>query len=205
MARVYTSGPFRLDGDAEILFRDGEPVGLGRCAVAVLRALLERAGEPVSKAALIAAAWPGVVVEDANLTVQITALRRMLSEAVRGDLWIETLPRRGYRFVGPPPRRALSLFELAHDQRERNCSWNWRCWQRFRCRDHGVQPPADATSRCLPQRVASPPPFGIGPRRRRCPASRKTTILQAGCVVALSTAASTPPTPSRPDPETWVA
>ena len=91
MARVYTFGPFRLDAEAEILFHDGEPVGLGSRAVAVLRALLERAGEPVSKAALIAAAWPGRVVEDANLTVQITALRRMLGKAPRGDFRIVDL------------------------------------------------------------------------------------------------------------------
>jgi TolB-like protein len=112
MARIYTFGPFRLDAEAEILFHVGEPVGLGRRAVAVLRALLERAGEPVSKAALMAAAWPGRVVEDANLTVQITALRRMLGEAPRGDLWIETLPRRGYRFVGPPPTETSDV--IAH-------------------------------------------------------------------------------------------
>jgi len=86
-----------------MLFHDGKPVGLGRRAAAVLRALVEKAGEPVSKAALIAAAWPGLVVEDANLTVQITALRRMLGKTPHGGLWIETLPRRGYRFVGPPP------------------------------------------------------------------------------------------------------
>jgi TolB-like protein len=103
MPRIYKFGPFRLDAEEEILFHNGEPAGLGRRAVTVLRALLERAGEPVSKSALMAAAWPGLVVEDANLTVQIAALRRVLGEAPRGDLWIETLPRRGYRFIGPPP------------------------------------------------------------------------------------------------------
>jgi TolB-like protein len=103
MARIYAFGPFRLDVEAEMLLHDGKPVGLGRRAAAVLRALVEKAGEPVSKAALIAAAWPGLVVEDANLTVQITALRRMLGKTPHGGLWIETLPRRGYRFVGPPP------------------------------------------------------------------------------------------------------
>jgi TolB-like protein/tetratricopeptide (TPR) repeat protein len=114
MARIYTFGPFRLDAEAEILFHDGELVGLGGRAVAVLRALLERAGEPVSKAALIAAAWPGRVVEDANLTVQITALRRMLGEAPRGDLWIETLPRRGYRYVGPSPTETSDVAHPAN-------------------------------------------------------------------------------------------
>src|SRR6266851_5770137 len=51
--------------------------------------------------ALIEAAWPGQAVEDSNLTVQIAAIRRVLGAAPGGDGWIETMPRRGYRFVGP--------------------------------------------------------------------------------------------------------
>jgi TolB-like protein/Flp pilus assembly protein TadD len=47
------------------------------------------------------AAWPGLAVEESNLTVQIAAIRRVLGEEPGGDRWIETLPRRGYRFVGP--------------------------------------------------------------------------------------------------------
>ena len=58
------------------------------------------AGAPVSKDALFDAAWPGLAVEDSNLTVQIAALRRAFGEAGGAD-WIETLPRRGYRYVGP--------------------------------------------------------------------------------------------------------
>ncbi len=73
---------------------------LGQRAVALLRLLLEHAGAPVSKDALFDAAWPGLAVEDSNLTVQIAALRRAFGEAGGAD-WIETLPRRGYRYVGP--------------------------------------------------------------------------------------------------------
>jgi len=47
------------------------------------------------------AAWPGLAVEESNLPVQIAALRRVLREEPGGERWIETLPRRGYRFVGP--------------------------------------------------------------------------------------------------------
>src|SRR5262249_5643660 len=60
-----------------------------------------RAGAPVSKDALIDAAWSGLAVEESNLTVQIAALRRVLGVEPGGDKWIETLPRRGYRFVAP--------------------------------------------------------------------------------------------------------
>src|SRR5215475_272191 len=100
MGTVYEFGPFRLDGSAEILFRGADPLPVGRRAVAVLRALLERPGIPVSKDALMQAAWPGLAVEEGNLTVQIAALRRVLGEEPGADRWIETLPRRGYRFVG---------------------------------------------------------------------------------------------------------
>src|SRR5215469_9260446 len=101
MDTVYELGPFRLDTAAEILFRGADPVPVGRRAVGVLRALVEHLGAPVSKEVLMQAAWPGLVVEEANLTVQIAALRRVLGEEPGGDHWIETLPRRGYRFVGP--------------------------------------------------------------------------------------------------------
>ncbi|OSI23410.1 winged helix-turn-helix domain-containing tetratricopeptide repeat protein [Bradyrhizobium canariense] len=102
---LYKFGPFALDGEAAMLFRGGEPALLGRRAVALLRVLLDRAGSPVSKDALIEAAWPALAVEDSNLTVQIAALRRAL-EQEGGAGWIETLPRRGYRYVGPPVTRS---------------------------------------------------------------------------------------------------
>lgn len=102
MSTIHRFGPFRLDADAGILFWRTEPAVLGQRAVALLRVLLERAGAPVSKEALISAAWPGLAVEDNNLAVQIAALRRVLEDAARGANWIETMPRRGYRYVGPP-------------------------------------------------------------------------------------------------------
>jgi DNA-binding winged helix-turn-helix (wHTH) protein len=101
MVTSYSMGPFHLDAETGILFRGGEPLGLGQRAVALLRALVERKGMPVSKDALIQAAWAGLTVEESNLAVQIAALRRVLDQEPGGERWIETLPRRGYRFVGP--------------------------------------------------------------------------------------------------------
>jgi TolB-like protein len=101
MATIQTFGPFRLDADSGVLFRGDAPVALGQRAIALLRLLIERAGTPVSKGALIEAAWPGIAVEESNLTVQIAALRRAFAEEAGGQGWIETMPRRGYRFVGP--------------------------------------------------------------------------------------------------------
>jgi TolB-like protein len=107
--KIYALGPFRLDTDAEIVYLGAEPMGLGRRAVAVLRALVEQPGIPVSKDALIAAVWPDRVVEEANLTVQIGALRRALGKEPGGANWIETLSGRGYRFIGPVTAEAFDV------------------------------------------------------------------------------------------------
>jgi TolB-like protein len=114
MATILEFGPFRLDADAGILFHGAEPTPLGQRAVALLALLAERPGAPVSKEALIEAAWPGLAIEDSNLTVQIAAVRRVFDDLAGGAGWIETLPRRGYRYVGPAvaaahPDRAAGL------------------------------------------------------------------------------------------------
>jgi DNA-binding response OmpR family regulator len=101
MARNHTLGPFRLDTETEALFRGKETVPVGQRAVAVLRVLVERPGELITKDDLIESAWSGLAVEEGNLAVQISALRRALGEVPGGEAWIETLPRRGYRYIGP--------------------------------------------------------------------------------------------------------
>jgi class 3 adenylate cyclase len=98
---TYTLGSLRLDTQHNLLLREGAPVPVGRRAIALLRSLIERPGALVSKDELIEAAWPGRLVEESNLPVQIAALRRVLGETPGGDRWIETMPGRGYRFIGP--------------------------------------------------------------------------------------------------------
>ncbi|UPJ55089.1 winged helix-turn-helix domain-containing protein [Bradyrhizobium sp. 192] len=101
MAAILEFGPFRIDVDAGILFHSAEPTPLGQRAVLLLALLVRRGGAPVSKDALIEAAWPALAIEESNLTVQIAAVRRILA-AISGEAgWIETLPRRGYRYIGP--------------------------------------------------------------------------------------------------------
>jgi TolB-like protein/Flp pilus assembly protein TadD len=116
MPTIHAFGPFRLDPDAEMLFRGAEPIALGRRAVSLLRVLVERPGMPVSKHALIEAAWSGLAVEESNLTVQIAALRRVLGEKPGGEFWIETLPRRGYRFVGPVAKEEVGRAPRPHTE-----------------------------------------------------------------------------------------
>ena len=101
MTRTYDIGPFRLDSEAGVLTKAGVPMALGARATAVLTALVKHTNEYVQKGSIMDAAWPGIVVEESNLAVQISAIRRVLSQAPGGERWIETLARRGYRFVGP--------------------------------------------------------------------------------------------------------
>ena len=108
MRTLYELGELRLDPEARVLTRSGAPVTLGARAVAVLAALVGRANEYVPKADIMDAAWPGLVVEEANLAVQISAIRRALAQVPGGEGWIETLARRGYRFVGPVARHCRS-------------------------------------------------------------------------------------------------
>nr|NEH95226.1 transcriptional regulator [Rhizobium laguerreae] len=92
-----TFGPFVFDRAAGVLRRDGELVGLGQRSFALLDALLSADGQSVSKDVLMARAWPGQIVEEANLSVQIAALRKALGKAPNGLEWIATVPRFGYR------------------------------------------------------------------------------------------------------------
>jgi TolB-like protein len=94
---------FRLDRRGGLFRRDGSgafvPVAIGSRALDVLGVLIEQAGEVVSKDEIIAAVWPGTVVEDNNLTVQISALRRVLDRGRSNGSCIQTVAGRGYRFV----------------------------------------------------------------------------------------------------------
>jgi TolB-like protein len=97
MTRRYAFGPFLLDAARGTLTRDGAALAVGQRGLRVLQALLAARGETVLKAELLAAAWPGMVVEDSNLTVQVAALRKLLGSAPGAAEWILTIPRAGYR------------------------------------------------------------------------------------------------------------
>lgn len=89
-------GRFELRPQEYRLLADGEPVPLGGRAFELLLALAQRPGQLVTRNELIERVWPGRVVEENNLSVQVTALRKALG----GD-WLVTVPGRGYRFVAP--------------------------------------------------------------------------------------------------------
>src|SRR5580700_3241306 len=98
---VFSFEGFRLDRRGLVRTdrtRGEEPVALGSRALDLLRLLAERSGEIVSKDAIMERVWPGQAVEESNLTVQISALRRVLGKDGRCSL-IQNIPGRGYRFA----------------------------------------------------------------------------------------------------------
>jgi TolB-like protein len=90
-------GPFTVDMRRGLLLRHGSPVAINQRALAILAQLAAANGEAVGKSELIDKAWPDVIVEENNLTVQISALRKALGSTDAGEDWIVTVPRYGYR------------------------------------------------------------------------------------------------------------
>ena len=98
--RFYRFGSFRLDPDTRVLLRNGDVVRLPPKAIDTLLVLLQSAGQPVGKEALIQAVWPDTFVEENNLAHHVSVLRGTLGNGEGGRAYIETIPKRGYRFVG---------------------------------------------------------------------------------------------------------
>jgi adenylate cyclase len=107
-SEIFLFEDFRLDRRGGLFRRDDTgafvPVAIGSRALDILGVLIARAGEVVSKEELIAAVWLGTVVEDSNLTVQISALRRVLDRGWPNGSYIQTVSGRGYRFIAPVTR-----------------------------------------------------------------------------------------------------
>jgi DNA-binding winged helix-turn-helix (wHTH) protein/TolB-like protein/Tfp pilus assembly protein PilF len=96
----YEFGRFRLKTAERILLREGELVPLTPKVFDILITLVENRGQVVAKDDLMKRVWPSTYVEEGNLTQNISLLRKALGESPGGVQFIETVPRRGYRFVG---------------------------------------------------------------------------------------------------------
>ncbi len=96
---LYGFGSYRLDAVERVLLRDGQPVTLPPKDLETLLVLVERAGHIVEKEELLEKVWPGVFVEEGNLARHIFNLRQVLGDSPDGRKYIETIPKRGYRFV----------------------------------------------------------------------------------------------------------
>lgn len=96
---IYKFGSFRLDTRERVLESDGLPVSVTPKALDVLVVLVENRGRIVEKDDLIRQVWPDTFVEDNNLAFNISVLRKLFGESSVSPRYIETVPRRGYRFV----------------------------------------------------------------------------------------------------------
>jgi len=101
-------GPFCLNTTTRTLLKNSEPVPLGGRAFDLLMAFVINAGVVLSRRDLMEMAWPDVIVEEANLRVQIANLRKFLGQQANGAPYIVTVPARGYSFVAPM-QRALDV------------------------------------------------------------------------------------------------
>jgi TolB-like protein/DNA-binding winged helix-turn-helix (wHTH) protein/Tfp pilus assembly protein PilF len=114
---MYEFGPFRLDPDTRVLLRDGKVVSLTPKVADLLVVLVEKSGQTVTKDELMKAVWQDTFVEEGNLTSNISILRKQLGECPEGGEYIETIPKRGYRFASavriPESRSAETTPELA--------------------------------------------------------------------------------------------
>ena len=95
----YNFGPFRIDAQKRLLLRGEEPISLAPKAFELLLVLVENRGRVLVKDDLMERIWPDQIVEDANITVNMSALRKALGENPHEHLYIVTVPGRGYRFV----------------------------------------------------------------------------------------------------------
>ncbi|MEJ7615486.1 MAG: winged helix-turn-helix domain-containing protein [Pyrinomonadaceae bacterium] len=99
MRHLYEFGPFRLDAQERLLLRAGESVSLTPKAFDMLLVLVEQHGHLVEKEELFKAVWPDSFVEESNLSSNIALIRKALGDGENGQKFIETVPKRGYRFV----------------------------------------------------------------------------------------------------------
>lgn len=96
---LYEFGPFRLEPDEHLLLRNGKPAPLTPKAFDLLLFLVRSQGHLVTKDQIMQVLWPGSFVEEANITVLISQLRKVLGEKQADDPYIQTVPKRGYRFT----------------------------------------------------------------------------------------------------------
>jgi Tol biopolymer transport system component/DNA-binding winged helix-turn-helix (wHTH) protein len=101
LAAFYAFGPFRLDISQRVLVREGKTVPLTPKAVETLLVLVQSNGRVLEKDELMQKIWPDTFVEEVNLAHHISVLRKVLGESENGERYIQTVPRRGYRFVAP--------------------------------------------------------------------------------------------------------
>jgi DNA-binding winged helix-turn-helix (wHTH) protein len=133
--RFYEFGHFSIDEAERVLLRAGEPLPLTAKVFDILLLLIENRGHVVEKDRLMKEIWPNAFVEEGNLTQNISVLRKVLSEGEDSHQYIQTIPRRGYRFVG-------SVRELDYEQDDLIVEEHSRATIVIEQGEGGITPPA---------------------------------------------------------------
>jgi DNA-binding winged helix-turn-helix (wHTH) protein/TolB-like protein/Tfp pilus assembly protein PilF len=185
-ARSYEFDPFRLDVAKRLLLREGQPVALTQRLFETLLALVENSGRVISKDELMSRLWPETAVEEANLTVNISALRKVLGETAGEHRFIATIPGRGYQFVATVRREdeessalileKLTSAEIIIEEREED--------------PYSQSALREGEMRISPRPIASPvstgaPALDVG---RGFGGLRLSVKIAAGCAVAFAIA-----------------
>jgi len=114
---LYEFGFFRLDPDKRVLSMDGKPLPLTAKVFDTLLVLVERRGQVVEKDELMKLLWPDSFVEEANLTQNVSLLRKLLRESPHDHRYIVTVPGRGYRFVAEVSESGDEEIQLIVEER----------------------------------------------------------------------------------------
>jgi Tol biopolymer transport system component/DNA-binding winged helix-turn-helix (wHTH) protein len=109
---IYVFDQFQLDPQERLLVRDGTALSLTPKAFDLLQALLERHGRLVGKEELFEIVWPDTIVEESNLTYNMAVIRKTLGDDAAAPCFVETVPKRGYRFIAPVSRVPRTQDEL---------------------------------------------------------------------------------------------
>jgi len=163
---LYEFGKFRFDPANHLLLSEGISVSVTPKVLEILWVLVQNGGRLTTKEELMRRVWPNSCVEEANLTVNISILRRILGATAEGGPYIETVPRKGYRFVAPVAQLAdADANEVPPAVEEQGGDVPSSLWRRFSVRVLGVLLLVVVTVVLWPHHVPSTqPPHSGTPR-----------------------------------------
>src|SRR5215213_8361547 len=116
---IHQFNEFAIDTEQKVLLRGGKAIPLAPKVFETLLALVENHGRIVLKEELMKRLWPDTFVEESNLTFNIQQLRKALGDNARKPVYIETIPRRGYRFIAAIAPSSISHTEVSPHQMRR--------------------------------------------------------------------------------------
>lgn len=169
MPNIYRFGEFELDEKEEILCRGGKVLPINRRAFQVLSLLVTRAGQTVTKEEFFESVWADSFVEENNLSVAVAILRKALNDDPKNPRFIETVPRRGYRFIGDVTVEEIAAAPPAVVQRSATEAVS------------DAVLPADAGPEPIAAGPTAEPSIGFGSLLRR----RKVLFTAAACIFLL--------------------